>query len=222
MHMKKYLILPILIFATFFSACNSSDNITPDIEPAESIIPLSDTYRVLRKRTVYANSRIDTTFNYEAGVASSITFEGAKWYGYSEDAVVFYRNKPDGLYILHLPSEKQALLYKYPATNGDIYRTFNFQGSSKDLDNFDENNITEFDMIIINTNATVTLPSTGETMTGLLHVRKPTASIGTKSNISPADWYLKPGVGSVFFQSYTDNSLTNIQLQEEYLRTVAD
>ncbi len=112
--MKTYLAISILTFVTFISACNSSDNITPDIGLAESIIPLSDTYQTLRKRTVYANNRIDTTFNYAAGVASSITYEGAKWFGYSEDAVVFYRNKPDGLYILTFTFGETSTIIQIP------------------------------------------------------------------------------------------------------------
>jgi hypothetical protein len=73
----------------------------------------------------------------------------------------------------------------------------------------------------MDTDATVTL-STGKVYTGLLHVRKPTITVSTKGGIAPADWYFKPGVGVILFKVYTENSLTTLQLEEEFLEIISN
>ena len=221
--MKINVLTAIIISSVVGALSCSNETVGPDEEvPSDVLIPLSDTYETLRKRTVYVDGKVDTTFNYESGVTKSIMFNGSKWYGYTEDAIVFFTNKPDGFHILHRPLEKQSLLYKYPAVAGESYDTFTFQGSSNDIDAFDENNITAFEMLIIDNNATVTQPTTGITYTGLLHVQKPTATVSTKGRIAPAEWYIKPGTGTVLFRSYSDNSLTTLQLEEEFLEIISN
>lgn len=218
----KYLLLIFLITSLGVLSC-SDEEVEPVGEVSTDVlIPFSDTFTVSRKRTVYSGGNVDDSFNIESRIKTTTTFDGQKWYGYSDDAVVFFTNKPDGVHILYRPLERQSLIYKYPAIDNDSYTTFTFQGSGRDVDAFDEDNITNFEIITMETNATLTLPSTGETFTGLIHFRKPVTTASTKGDIAPADWFFKPGIGAVYFASYTDNTLTTLQLEEEFLEIISN
>lgn len=209
-------IIAAVVVATGFYSCEPSE--TPEPEILDELFSLEiKKYRV--NKTVYYNPSgeevrtVTDTSYYDMDTL----INGYVWYGQKGETQVF-RTGEDGLYTYLKPLDIAYLVYKYPATKGEYYDTKSFQGASYSNDSPNPFNVTSYEMLVAETNAALQMKFTDKSYNGLMHYKKEFHTTSTNGSISPAEWFIKPGLGTVCFKAYFDDGFENLQVYSETIQ----
>ncbi|WP_341226891.1 hypothetical protein [uncultured Arcticibacterium sp.] len=205
----------VLIVAAVAVSCSSSE--VPEPEILDELFSIeAKKFRV--SKTVYYNPEGEEvrTVTDTAFYDMDTLINGQVWYGQVGGTQVF-RNGDDGFYTYLKPLDIIYLVYKYPATSEEYYATKSFQGASYQNDGPNPFNVTDYNMLVVSTKATADMKFTDQSYDGLIHYKKEEHTVSTNGFISPAEWFIKPGLGTVCFKAYFDEGFQNLQVYSETL-----
>lgn len=184
-------------------------------EPVSELIDFQS-YKGSVRKSIYYNpegdevrTTIDTIFyNYQENI------NGEVWYG-SQGGLQFIRNSSEGVMAFFKPLNESYLLYKYPAKTGEYYTTKSYQGASYNNEDGNPYNTTAYQMLVANTEASYSMQFISQQYQNLMHYKKETITPATNTPISPAEWYVLPGKGTVVFIAYYDEEFKKVSVYSE-------
>ncbi|WP_304238738.1 hypothetical protein [Jiulongibacter sediminis] len=213
MKIIKLMAASLLLAGTFMlNACGEKSD-SP--EPLSELIDFN-TVKGRVTRSIYydyegneVRTATDTIyFNYQESINNQT------WYG-SPTGLLFSKNGPEGLYGYFKPLNEEYLIYKYPASKGERYATKSSQGASFDNESGNPYNTTDYQMLVADTNASFEMTMINGKHNGLMHYIKEKTTQGVSTSISPAEWYILPGKGTLAFIAYYDEDFEKISVYSE-------
>ncbi|MGR3810182.1 hypothetical protein [Jiulongibacter sp. NS-SX5] len=209
----KLLAAGMLLTGTFLlNSCGEKDE-TP--EPLAELIDYQNFEGRITKSIYYdpsGNAVRTATDTIYYGYQENIN--GEIWYG-SETGFLFTRNDAEGLLGYYKPLNEQYLMYKYPAKKGERYMSKSTQGASYNNEEGNPFNTTVFEMLVADTNASFTMTMVNGQYSGLMHYIKEKTTQGVSNSISPAEWYILPGKGTLAFRAFYDEDFESISVYSE-------
>lgn len=150
-------------------------------------------------------------------ISGDTLIAGQKWFK-NDTTTTYVSNQTDGLHYFYTFNEKETLVYKYPATKGDVYDSFSYTTNAETDEKFET--ITGVRSVeVITTNTSVVSPLSGKKYENCIHylTAKFTPTNTNTIRIYPSEQYVIPGKGAVLIISYYDEKREHVYSVREQL-----